>query len=47
MPIWLHVLACVVVPAVWGGVMYLAFNVVDRRRTRRSSDDVPPIDYSI
>lgn len=47
MPLWLHVIACVVVPAGWGVLMYFAFNVLDRRRAEPRPEDPPPIDYSI
>ncbi len=48
MPLWLHVLACVVVPAGWGVVMYFVFSFVDARRVgRRQQDEPPPIDYTI
>lgn len=45
---WLYVLACVIVPAVWGVAMYHAFEIWERRRRRAIQRDVPPpIDYSI
>jgi hypothetical protein len=48
MPMWLHATLCVTVPAVWGVIMYYAFDLVRRRReAERSDDDPPPIDYSI
>ena len=53
MPMWLHAGLCVVVPGVWGVVMYFAFNAASRRaaevvtRPSDSGDQPPPIDYSI
>jgi len=45
---WLYVAACVVVPAVWGVLMYWAFGALDRRRRRAARNDAPPpVDYSI
>jgi len=45
---WLYAAACVAVPAVWGIIMYLAFNLVDRRhRDERPDAELPPIDYTI
>ena len=44
----LYASACVLVPALWGVVMYHVFGWI-QRRTRRGGPkaDVPPIDYSI
>lgn len=47
MPLWLHVAACVVVPGVWGVLMYFAFSAFDRRRGESTQEGPPPIDYSI
>ena len=48
MPMWLYALACVVVPGVWGVIMFYVFNAVGRRRAQREQRDrPPPIDYSI
>lgn len=47
MALWLYVVGCVVVPAVWGVTMYFAFNALDRRRADAKPEDPPPIDYSI
>lgn len=44
---WLYVVACVVVPGVWGVVMYHAFGFIERRRKQRTKSDPPPVDYSI
>ncbi len=47
---WLHALACVVVPALWGVAMFYAFGAFDHRRERDSKSDaarLPPADYSI
>jgi hypothetical protein len=45
---WLFALACVVLPAGWGVLMYLVFGAVERRRRRDATKDtLPPIDYSI
>jgi len=45
-----YAIACVVLPALWGVLMYYAFGFVQRRRERRSTrraGDPPPADYSI
>jgi hypothetical protein len=45
-----YAVACVVLPAAWGVLMYYVFGLVQRRRERRharDSGDPPPIDYSI
>lgn len=42
-----YALACVVVPAVWGVLMYFVFGYWDARRRRAPKDGPPPIDYSI
>ncbi len=42
----LYVVICLVVPAAWGALAYLAFGAIDRRRRERS-DRPPPIDYYI
>jgi len=55
MPLWLHAALCVVVPALWGVVMYHLFNAVAKRRAQRAGEEPgahpadlpPPIDYSI
>ncbi len=48
MPVWLYIVACVLVPACWGLLMYVGFNVLDRKRmAQRQADAPPPIDYSI
>jgi hypothetical protein len=48
MPLWLHATLCVLIPAVWGVIMYFVFDLLRKRRlTQRRDDDPPPIDYSI
>ncbi|MBK8995563.1 MAG: hypothetical protein IPM35_07435 [Myxococcales bacterium] len=48
MPNSLYVAACVVLPAVWGVLMYFAFGALERRRQKNVRRDAPPpIDYSI
>ncbi|MBK7579120.1 MAG: hypothetical protein IPI67_02850 [Myxococcales bacterium] len=48
MSAWLYPLACVVLPGVWGVLMYFAFGAFERRRrTSVKKDALPPIDYSI
>ncbi len=48
MPLWIHAMLCVIVPAAWGVIMYFAFDLVSRRRRGPDPpDDPPPIDYSI
>jgi hypothetical protein len=50
MPLWLYSVACVVVPAGWGVLMYFVFNALSRRNGNHGHDDSdrpPPIDYSI
>lgn len=48
MPPWLYAVSCVVLPAVWGVLMYFAFGALERRRKKSSAKDAPPpIDYSI
>ena len=43
-----YALACVAVPCIIGGVMFLLFDLWDRRRRRTKSDDtLPIIDYLI
>jgi hypothetical protein len=45
---WQYALACVVVPAVVGAVMYGAFELWDRQRRRgRTGEGLPVVDYSI
>ena len=45
---WGYAALCVVVPAVWGILMYYAFGALDRRRRNLSKrGDPPPVDYSI
>jgi hypothetical protein len=45
---WIHVAACVVVPAAWGIAMFYVFEAIDRRRQKRARREAPPpIDYSI
>ena len=45
---WLFALACVVLPGVWGAVMFLAFRAYDKQRRKAGKrDDLPPVDYSI
>ncbi len=44
----IYVIACVIVPGVWGVVMYYAFGLWDRRRQKQIQRDAPPpVDYSI
>ena len=48
MSLWLYSGLCVVVPAIWGIVMYFAFNALaSRRQEQQRAGDPPPIDYSI
>jgi len=43
-----YTLACIVVPCVIGAMMYVAFEVWERRRRRAKADDtLPVIDYLI
>jgi hypothetical protein len=45
---WLHAGACVAVPCLIGGVMFLLFDAWDRRRRRaRAEDGLPVIEYLI
>ena len=44
---WMYVGLCVLGPAAWGGLMYLVFDAIDRRRSKASSPPRPPVDYSI
>lgn len=45
---WLYALACVLVPAVWGGLMYLVFGWWRARRgTLPPRREKPPVDYII
>lgn len=45
---WAYVLACIAVPWLVGGVMYVVVEVWDRRRRRtRPEDPLPHIDYLI
>jgi len=43
----LYALACALLPAAWGVLMYVAFGALDRRRKMPHDDSEPPIDYSI
>jgi hypothetical protein len=45
MPVWLYVVSCVVVPAIWGVAMYYVFSALKKRP--RQDSDPPPVDYSI
>ncbi len=50
MPLWAYIVLCLVVPAVWGVMMYKAFDWLVRRRAASDADggdEQPPIDYSI
>lgn len=48
MPSWLFAVLSVVLPAVWGVLMYVVFGAIERRRKRSAAKDAPPpIDYSI
>lgn len=48
MPAWLFAVSCVVLPAVWGVLMYFVFGAFQRRYERVVRKDAPPpIDYSI
>jgi len=40
--VWLYAAACVVIPALWGLIMYAVFNRFHRKRKQP-----PPIDYMI
>jgi hypothetical protein len=45
-----YAVACIVLPALWGVLMYHVFGLVQRRRGRRAMHEAshpPPIDYSI
>jgi hypothetical protein len=45
-----YAVACVVLPALWGVLMYYVFGLVQRRRRRGAAHEAPnppPIDYSI
>lgn len=44
---WLYIAACVLGPGIWGVLMYLLFNAIDRRRKKRPPREGPPVDYSI
>jgi hypothetical protein len=50
MGIFAYAVACVILPALWGVLVYLVFGLLQRRRARRigrAPGDPPPIDYSI
>lgn len=48
MPLWLHALACVLVPGLWGVLMYFVVSALSRRKLTRDTENAPPpIDYSI
>ncbi len=44
---WLYALLCLVVPALWGVLMYYLFGWIQRRRRQVTREDAPPVDYSI
>ena len=46
----LYAIACVLIPAAWGVVMYRLFGYFERRRLRNVDEprrELPPSDYSI
>ena len=44
--VW-YPLECILVPCMIGTLMYLGFDVWDRRRRRHAKDELPIIDYLI
>jgi hypothetical protein len=43
----LYVLACIVVPALWGWASFRVFRWLEARRRAVRPSELPPIDYSI
>lgn len=43
---YLYAALAVVVPAVWGVLMYFVFGVLDKK-AKKSGEGPPPVDYSI
>lgn len=46
---WAYAVVCVLAPAAWGGLMFLVFGWVNRKRRRHApgGGEPPPTDYSI